>query len=316
MIRGLAGKRVVITGASGFIGANLAIALADAGARIHAVVRPRSDRWRLTPLEGRIALHALDVQDPVAISSLMREAQPELIFHLATYRAAGADDYRAAYATNTTGLLNLLEAVPRSLEKFVHFGSSTEYGPSAVPMNEDMPLSPTTVHGVTKAAAAMLARQYARAQSLPLVILRLFHVFGPGDRPTRFIPQVVNAASSGGLLRLTAPGLKHDWTYVSDVIDAAAAAARTPLDPGETINIAAGTDWTNEEIVAAVERIHGCAIRLDPRPLAPRPWDTSRWVADVTRASRLLNWRPRYSLEAGLLKTIEWHRSHAEARRA
>jgi nucleoside-diphosphate-sugar epimerase len=308
-------RRAVVTGASGFIGANLAARLAAAGVEVHAIVRHTSDRWRLAPVADRLRIHALDMQDAAQVTRLLRDTSPDVIFHLATYRGS-SDDYRSAYATNVGGLLNLLEAAPPGLRRFVHFGSSTEYGSRDAAIGEEAALKPATLHGLTKAAATQLACQYAWKNRLPVVVLRLFHVYGPWDRPARFIPQIVTAALSGGSIRLTPPGFRHDWTFVDDVTGAAIAAAAAPLECGEVINVASGRDWSNEKIVNTIERLCGCTIRRDPRTLAPRPHDSLRWVADVDRARRLLNWTAAWPLEAGLSATIEWSRRYAESTRA
>jgi nucleoside-diphosphate-sugar epimerase len=282
---------------------------------VHAVVRPTSDRWRLAPVADRLRVHALDAQDAAEVARLMREISPDVIFHLATYRGR-PDDYRSAYATDVGGLLNLLEAAPPGLQRFVHFGSSTEYGSRNAAIGEEAVLKPATLHGLTKGAATHLACQYARKNRLPVAVLRLFHVYGPWDRPTRFIPQIVAAALTGGRISLTPPGFRHDWTFVDDVTDAAMAAAAAPLECGEVINVASGRDWSNEDIVSTIERLCGCTLRREPGTLAPRPHDSSRWVAEVAKARRLLNWTAAWSLEAGLSATIEWSRRYAESTRA
>lgn len=308
MAPGLTGTRVLVTGASGFIGAQLVARLAAEGARVHAVVRAQSNLERLRPLLPTIHLHCFDVRDETAAPALMTDVRPAIVFNLATHRSPGGEgDFPTACATNVGGLFNFLKASPPDLRRFVHFGSSTEYGPHAGPIAEDVEPRPTSKHGLVKAAATTVAQGYVAVHALPLVVLRLFHVYGPNDRPSRFIPQAIEAALAGRALALTPSGCRHDWTYVEDIVDGAIAAAACDGPPGEIFNIASGRQWTNEEVVAAVEKVTCRRIRLDDRPHAPRPWDTTSWVADVSKARTRLHWTAQHSLEAGLRKTVEWH---------
>jgi nucleoside-diphosphate-sugar epimerase len=301
------GTRAFVTGASGFIGATLVRRLLRAGATVSAAVRPGSDLHRLRDIQNAIAFHTLDAQDSEAAARVLETAAPDVIFNLATWRPPNPPV--VAERTNAGGLTSLLRYAAPHGARVIHMGSSLEYGDRSRPCREDAVANADTVHGAAKAAASRLGRAYAESTGCRLVILRLFQVYGPHDRPTRFLPSLIDAALAGRPFALTPRGLRRDWVYVDDVVEAALAAASASLPPGEIVNIASGRESTNEEIVSLVERCAGRTVRIDAQPYAPRSWDGTHWVADIDKAKRLLQWTPTYTLALGLERTVEWHRA-------
>lgn len=310
----LAGLRVLVTGAAGFVGANLVRELLSAGALVHGIVRPTTNPWRLQGLASRLQLHAIDLCDAPAVSAAVATSAPDVVFHLAKHRGDPSRlGYRPAYRANLDATLNLAEAaMSRPLLKFVQAGSSLEYDLTRSPLREDDAPAPSTVHGVTKAAATLLCQHLARRHGLPAVVLRLFTVYGPWEPASRFVPSVVRAALEGGSLCLTRPGLRHDWVFVGDVVDACVRSVWAPVE-GQIINVGTGHESTNEAVVQAVEEICGCRIRRRDDSLPARPWDQPHWVADVTKAGQLLGWCASHDLRGGLERTVSWFRQHGHA---
>jgi nucleoside-diphosphate-sugar epimerase len=301
------GTRAFVTGASGFIGATLVRRLLRDGAAVSVAVRPSADLRHLREIQDEIACYPLDAQDRGAAEQVLEAVAPDVVFNLATWRAP--DPAACAERTNAGGLTSLLHyAAPRGA-RVIHMGSSLEYGDRSRPCREDDVTNGDTVHGAAKAAASRLGRAYAASTGCRLVILRLFQVYGPHDRSTRFLPSLIDAALTGRPLALTPRGFRRDWIYVDDVVEATLAAASADLPPGEVVNIASGHESTNEEIVSLVERYAGCPVPIDARPYTPRSWDAAHWVADIGKAKRLLQWTPRFTLEQGLERTVEWHRA-------
>ena len=299
------GTCAFVTGASGFIGATLVRQLLQNGAAVACAIRPSTDLQHLREVRDRVAFHELDAGDSSAAARVLEIAAPNLIFNLATWRAPAPP--ASAERTNAGGLANLLRyAAPRGA-RVIHMGTSLEYGDRSGPCHEDDEATGESVHGISKAAASRLGRDYASRTGCRLVILRLFQVYGPRDRRTRFLPSLIDAALIGRPFALTPPGLRRDWVYVDDVVEAAMAAAAADLPPGEIINIGSGVETTNEEIVSLVERSTGRPVRVDPRPYTPRQWDAVHWVADIGKARRLLEWIPRHTLAHGISRTVEWH---------
>lgn len=302
------GVRAFVTGASGFIGATLVRRLLRDGAAVSVAVRPSADLHHLRHIQDEIAWHRFDAQDSRTAAHVLESVAPDVIFNLATWRAP--DPAACAERTNAGGLESLLRyAAPRGA-RVIHMGSSLEYGDRSRPCREEDVTDGDTVHGAAKAAASRVGRAYAASTGCRLVILRLFQVYGPHDRSTRFLPSLIDAALTGRPFAVTPRGLRRDWTYVDDVVEATIAAASADLPPGEIVNIASGHQSTNEEIVSLVERYAARRLAIDARPYTPRSWDATHWVADIGKARRLLQWTPRYTLAQGLERTVEWHRAH------
>lgn len=301
------GTRAFVTGASGFIGAALVRRLLRDGAAVSVAVRPSTDLHRVRDIQDRLAFHRLDAQDSEAAARALEAAAPEVIFNLATWRAP--DPPASAERTNAGGLASLQRYAAPHGARVIHMGSSLEYGDRSRPCREADDANGDTVHGAAKAAASRLGRAYAQSTGCRLLILRLFQVYGPHDRPTRFLPSLIDAALTGQPFALTPRGLRRDWVYVDDVVEAAIAAASADLPPGEIVNIASGHESTNEDVVSLVERHVGRPVRIDAQPCTPRSWDVSHWVADIDKARRLLQWTPKYPLALGLERTVEWYRT-------
>ena len=314
----LRGLIALVTGAAGFVGANLVRALLAAGTRVHVIVRPGTDPWRLQEVLPRLHVHEVDLRAAAAVRDAVAAAAPDVIVHLAKHRGDPAGlDYRAAYHGNFEATLNLLEAAAaRSLLRFVHAGSSLEYDLLTSPLREGDAPAPRTAHGVTKAAATLLCQHVARQDGLPAVVLRFFTVYGPWEAPIRFVPTLMTAALEGQTLRVTQPGLRHDWIFVEDVVDACVRSFSTKGVDGEVINIGTGTEATNEELVQLVADLCGHEIPCSGQEFEKRPWDTAHWVADVTKARDVLGWRASHDLRSGLELTLAWFREHRDLYRA
>jgi nucleoside-diphosphate-sugar epimerase len=311
-----AGRRVLVTGAAGFIGANLVGSLEAAGADVHGVVRPATDRWRLDALNLRVTIHVGDLVDVAWLSAMACEVRPDVVFHAAAaggHRPSTAPERLAALSDTITATAALCEALTAAgCGRLVSLGSSLEYGPAPVPLDENRLPAPVTFRGAAKACATILCRQMAEEAGIPAVVLRPFSVYGPWETPSRFVPTVIRALQAGGELPLTRPGIRHDFVFVDDVVAACVRAADAPGVNGEIINIGSGRQWTNEELVEVAERVAGVRARVLPGAYPDRRVDAGHWVAEIGEAKRLLNWAPKYSLERGLTETWRWSSAYRE----
>jgi nucleoside-diphosphate-sugar epimerase len=311
----LRGRRVLVTGGAGFLGANLTRELVRRGAVVSVLVRPSTDLRRIGDLLPELTLQQADIVDRAALQRTVRRLRPEILFHLA---ARGGDPVQReswdAYAVNVLGTAHLLEAVaPLDFDRLVHLGTSMEYGPRRRPLREEDRLAPTTLRGASKVAATLLCQQFARAHGRPVVVLRPFPVYGYWEPPTRLIPTAIRAALYEQEMALTPPGYRRDLIFVEDVVDACLRAATAGRLAGQVINVGTGQEWTNEAVVELVEALVGRRIhrRLGAHP--PRAWDTTCWAADIRKAERLLGWVPQHTLASGLEKSIAWWRRQVEA---
>jgi nucleoside-diphosphate-sugar epimerase len=277
-------RRVLVTGAGGFIGRHLVDRLQRDGDEVVALTR-----------------EACDLADRAALERAVRGAKPDVCFHLAAARNKDGAAERTATATvNAISGLWLVEALPDSCRVVVRLGSSTEYAASPVPMDEQTPLQPRGFFGATKAAGSLLFTAVAAERGLPAPVLRAFQVYGPGDKPTRLVPSVLSAARTGRVLPLTAPGCRRDWVWVGDVVDACLRAADRATDG--TWNIGTARQTTNEELVATAARVTGRPVHVAVGAHSGRSWDTADWVCDPSAARRDLGWEPHVDLAEGLAR--------------
>ncbi len=278
-------EKILVTGANGFIGSGLVKELEDGGARVIKL-----DRAILT-------------QPDVLIRTIKR-IKPSKIFHLAAYgNHYDQKDVREIYNANVYGTFNLLQAASQAGVKcFVNTGSSSEYGKKDVPMKEDMVPEANTMYGATKVASTYLSKAFASEYGLPVVTVRPFSVYGPGEAEHRFIPTVIRCCLSGQPLKL-AHGV-HDWIYIDDFVNGMIIAANNIRKlSGEVVNIGTGKQYSNEKVVEEVQNI--CGINVKKEEIGSiRNFDTiTSWVADNEKL-RSFGWKPKIDLRNGIEKVI------------
>ena len=308
-------RRVLVTGASGFVGANLVRRLAADGHGVTATHRPGADLWRLRDATGH-SLQPLDVCDEQAVDALIDDTRPQWAFHMAAHGAySWQTDARQIFATNLIGTVNLVEACRRSgaCEALVHAGSSSEYGFKDHAPDEDDALEPASDYAVAKAAATLYGRQAAReGDAMRVVTLRLYSVYGPYEDPRRLVPTLLARGLQGELPPLVDPDVARDFVSVHDVVHAFLLAA-AGAEHGTVYNVGSARQTTIREIV----RLTSTALNLEAEPqwgsAAKRSWDTSTWVACIDRIRRDLQWQPQIALDEGLRAMVCWLRGTVDA---
>ncbi len=299
----LSAVRVLVTGAAGFIGSNLTRALLREEADVHALTRAGG------AVPAGVAVHRADLRDADAVSRAIASARPEVVVHLAAAagHARNAGERAGALADTVLGTANLLEALRAlDLSRLVHIGSGLEYGHAERPLREVDPLDPVTFRGAAKGAASLLTLELGHATGTPVTVLRPFAVYGPWERPPRFVPTVVTAALRGEPISVTAGEAGRDFVFVEDVVDACLAAATAAGAVGEVINVGTGRLTTSVELVERLAAVSGLELDVRVGVHEPRAWDSGRWVADVRKAQDVLGWRAAHDLDAGLAKTLAW----------
>lgn len=298
--------RALVTGAGGFVGAHLVARLVRDGWEVVATVRPGADPWRLAALgvADRMTVVPVDLADPAATREVGRMARADVAFLLAAGRAAATPGERdATVAVNVASAGWLVSALGEECRAIVRLGSSTEYAASEGPMDERTPVEPRGFFGVTKSAGSMMVAAAGRKRRIRVAVLRAFQVYGPLDHPGRLVPSALRAASTGATLPLTGPGLRRDWVYVDDVVEACVRAALADeLPPGQVLNVGTGHQVANEELVAMLERVTGRPIAVEVGAHPGRAWDTGSWLCDPSLARRLLGWEAKVPLDDGLAR--------------
>ena len=305
--------RVLVTGATGFIGACLARRILRDGHEVHIFTRESSDRWRLADVRSELHEHAVDLRDRMRVSAVVDAIGPEIIYHCATFGGfAEQQDAHTIIESNFLGTVNLFRACERTgFAYFVNTGSSSEYGIKTGPMREGDAPEPTDDYGVSKTAATLFCCKEGKAKSLPVVTLRLFSPYGPWDDPRRLIPYVIKCFLRGEAPLLSTPASVRDYVYIDDILTAYLNVIRTPFF-GEIFNIGSGTQRSIGNVVTAVQHI----IRPTKAPqwgsVGRKRTEPESWVADVAKAKRMFNWSPETSLEAGLEQTVTRIKAHLD----
>jgi UDP-glucuronate 4-epimerase len=328
------GQRVLVTGGAGFIGSHLAEALLRRGARL--VIVDNFDSFYASELKqanleaigraGTYEFHAVDICEMASLSRVMALTRPEVVIHLAARAGVrpSIEQPRLYEHVNVAGTLNLLELCRQfRVDKFIFGSSSSVYGStSCVPFSENqVALRPLSPYAVTKLAGEMLAYTYAYLFGLPVICLRFFTVYGPRQRPDLAIHKFTALIEAGKPVPIFGDGSSaRDYTYVDDIVAGVLAALDHELRPSsgcpsfETFNLGNSHPVKLAELIELLEKVTGRKAIREWRPL--EPGDSPLTWADISKASRLLGYRPATSLEEGLTSFVKWYRAAGPMSRA
>lgn len=297
-------RKILLTGASGFIGSHLLARLTAQGAEVHAVSRtppsePSAVRW-----------HTLDLADSDAVDTIVGSLQPEIVYHLASHVFGSRDlgMILPTFRSNLASTVNLLAAVERAggCRRFVLTGSLEE------PETEAPPASP---YAAAKAAASAYARMFHALYGTPMVLARLFMVYGPAQQDLEKLVPYVSLALLGGREPQLSSGLRPvDWVYVEDVVEGLVRAGGTPGLEGQRVDLGSGRLETIRTVVEKLYEIAGAQTAPPFGTLPERPMEQVR-AADVARTRELLGWCPQTLLGDGLRATFDWYRQELLAGR-
>ncbi|NQS89726.1 GDP-mannose 4,6-dehydratase [Patescibacteria group bacterium] len=308
-------KKILITGSTGFIGANLLHRLVHSSNDIHIILRKTSNIWRISDIIDKVNKHFCDLTDRKSTKKLVSKINPQIIFHLAIYGGYPFQrEFIKIITTNFIGTVNLLDAcVEAGFECFVNTGSSSEYGIKNKPMSESNLLEPINDYGVAKAAATLYCQTVGRRESLPIFTLRLFSPYGYYEEPTRLIPYLIAACLKKKDLKLTNPYAVRDFNFIEDVIGAYIKTVnqKENILPGDIFNVGNGEQRSVQEIFKLVKKLTG--YRKEPHwgKVKIRDSDKARiWIADNSKIKKIIGWKPQYTIENGLRKTIDWFKEY------
>jgi dTDP-glucose 4,6-dehydratase len=311
------GKKVLVTGAGGFIGSHLVERLVADGHRVTAFVRynGRDDRGHLEALpadvQGEIVVERGDLKDPAAVVRAV--SGQEWVLHLGASIAIPYS-YQNPYdvvQTNVLGTAHVLEACRASttLERVVLTSTSEVYGTARrVPIDEEHPLQGQSPYAATKIAADALGESYYRAFALPVSILRPFNTFGPRQSARAIIPTIISQALTRPVVKLGRLDPRRDLTYVKDTVAGFVAIAGCDAALGRPVNIGRGEDISIGELVELIGRRLGRPILVasEEQRIRPPASEVERLLAGTALARNLWGWKPRHSLEQGIDETIAW----------
>jgi UDP-glucose 4-epimerase len=295
--------RALVTGAAGFLGANLVRHLVVAGHEVIALSRSHTAVWRLDEIATEVQVLEFDLRDTVTIEQVVAKIRPQWVFHLAAHGAySWQTDIETMIGVNVTATAAMLSAARAvDVQAFVNAGSSSEYGLKTHAPSEDEWLEPNSHYAVTKAAGSHLTA-LAAGEGLPAVTLRLYSIYGPWEEPGRLVPALVREAHHARLPPLVGPETARDCC------DAFVRAAQrgAPGGPGAVLNIGSGAQTRLDEFVEVAR--HTLSVRTHPEwdTMGPRHWDTNVWVSEPRAALEHLGWQASTSLGDGLSRTAAW----------
>jgi nucleoside-diphosphate-sugar epimerase len=306
-VNSVTGKRVLVTGASGFIGSHLVERLVRDGAIVSALSRTEG---QLAELAGRLSVEffACDLAQTEQTRRLLESCSPSIVYHFAAYPDGQEtfERFRNNITANIESTVNLLEAFKSAGGKTFVFGDSTKaYGDSPAPYTSHTPLQPLSSYAIAKAAGWQFCELYRRLYGTNVVSVRPTMIYGPRQN-YNLITYVVQAVLKGQSEIPLMGGLQtRDPLYIDDALEAFVAIGQSSDHlSGRVVNLAGGDERPIVDIARMVVELMGSTARIVPRADQARPTDTTRSSCDNGEAKMLLNWEPGTSLRDGLQRTI------------
>ena len=289
----LNGKRILVTGSSGFVGKNL----------VEELKRQDADVLTLTDHDGR----RIDIRDQQRVKGIINEIRNiDIVYHLAAITSVpfSFENPGETYEVNVLGTLNILELCRLCNAEKIVFASSYIYGqPQYVPIDEEHPLQPTNPYARSKILGEELCRAYNTDFGVKCIILRPFNIYGVGQNKNFLIPSII-AQLRYGKIELKDPEPKRDFIYISDIIDAYIKAGEFNGD-FDVFNIGYGKSYSVEEIVDRIVCLYGKNVKVGYSG-ERRKHEVMDTVADIRKAKELMGWVPTVPLSEGLQRTMKW----------
>ncbi len=303
---------ILITGAAGFVGSNLARYFVSQGIKIHIIIKKNSNLWRLKGVMNKIHVHYSDLNNKTNIKRIIKKIKPKTIFHLATNGAYSDQNnlikIKESIFDSTFNLIN--ECKKYKFNIFVNTGSSSEYGFKKKKMKESDVLVPNSYYSAFKSSVSLYCQFESINSNIQIITVRPFHVYGPFERPTRLIPVLIKKMLSNKKISLVSPKISRDLIYIDDLIRFYVKIANKKNLIGEILNLGSGKRYTIKDIYNSLKKLTGYKKKNLWNTMKNRAWDQSIWYADMSYVRRKIKWKPRINLKNGLLKTVEWHKKY------
>ena len=311
-------KKVLVTGADGFIGSHLVEELLYRGVHVKALAQYNSfNNWGWLDdiaVEDQLEVITGDIRDPHFCKSIVKDV--DLVFHLAAliaipYSYVAPDSY---VDTNIKGTLNICQAAKENGNiRIIHTSTSEVYGTALyVPIDEKHPKQPQSPYSASKIGADMMAMSFYNAFGLPITIARPFNTYGPRQSARAIIPTIITQIASG-LKEIKVGDLSptRDFNFVKDTVQGFIAIAESEETIGKEINISSNFEISMHDTFDMIKRIMDSNIRFvtDNQRVRPEKSEVFRLLGDNSLLLELTGFKPKYDIESGLKETINWFRS-------
>ncbi|MDO8603534.1 MAG: NAD(P)-dependent oxidoreductase [Candidatus Omnitrophota bacterium] len=309
----LKNKKILITGATGFIGANLTRHFLKKGSRISIFTRAGSNKWRIRDILKDVSEYSADLKDSARLKKIIKKIKPQIVIHTAVYGGYSfQNDALKITEANFAGTVNLVNASKGvGLELFINTGSSSEYGIKSKPMKETDVLEPVNEYGVTKAAAFSYCHAAAKKEHIPMVTLRLFSPYGYYEEKSRLVSFLILSCLKFTNPKLSSSDSVRDFIFIEDVTSAYEKVIDNKNKvKGEVFNIGSGKQHTVKDVVDIAIKLTGGKVKPEWGKTDNPRIEPLCWQADISKAKRLLNWEPKHSLRQGLEKDINWFKKN------
>ena len=294
-------NKILITGASGFLGKNLVDALGREKIDIYATA---------THEEKSRGIYAMNFLNFKEVTQAMNKIKPSIVYHIGGLVNLSRDYevYKKCIEINTIGTLNLLEALRENPpKKFIFISTEELYGGNKIPYRETQKIDPPSGYSISKAAAERLCMVYAKELKFQLIITRVVTMYGPGDKVHRLIPQIVMNSLTNKPINLNLGLKKRDYVFIEDVVRALISIRDITLpDNTNVINIGGGKSYSLREVIDYILSYTKSKSEVNYGLIPERFGEAGEWLLDIRKASKLLRWKPEISIEEGLRKTISY----------
>ncbi len=318
----LESKRVLVTGAGGFIGSHLTERLVDLGAQVTAFLRynSRADEAMIGLLppekKKKITIIYGELRQSETVKRAMKNI--DIVFNLAALISIPYSYLhpQEVIETNTLGTLNVLTAAREEVvEKVVQTSTSEVYGTAQyVPIDEKHPKQPQSPYSASKIAADAIALSFYYSFNLPVAVIRPFNTYGPRQSDRAIIPAIISQALVKKKILFGSTTPTRDFNFVSDTVEGFIKIAESESSIGEEINIGSGFEISIGDLAEKIVLLAGKEVKLikDEKRVRPEKSEVERLLADNSKAKKLLDWSPRVSFDVGLKMTIEWIKDHPD----
>ena len=303
--------QILVTGGSGFLGHHVVKALSARHAGVFLLLQPHENPWRLKALEQSCQIVKARLSDRKAVHQALQTVRPEVIIHFAGRMERRRDillldDLTQHHLTNTLNLI--LAADSATTRLIINTGTSEEYGEQPDPLHESLPPDPVSPYSATKAAATTMAIYLSKATGIPVLTMRPFIVYGPGQIHDTLIPFLIKGVLQKQTVELT-EGLQYrDFLYVDDLVACYLAAIEKSesFTGPDIINVGSGQKTRVRDVVMTISELTDGDeyLRIGAKPM--RPGETSSMIANIEKARKVLEWAPRIPIRDGIQRTVHW----------